>query len=290
MRSLPKGRSGFALVELMISTAICSAITAALLMAFVSLKRNYAATTDFATNHTDQMRISDYLAMDLRRAIKLDPAVTNVPVTNDITVIIPRYYDATGNIAWTAVRNGDGGSFYLPARSGLGAPASTFGVDGDLYIDEAANQVYGPKNSGSWGAAGPLVIRNGVVPPAASLGANGDFYIDTSANIVYGRKTAGVWSSGTSVVSRVHYYLQADTVYRQQDNGSPTAIANNVQDFKFTPDDPHKNDIDPNNKGKVVTTLITFRPTFRSVSGTEDTRTATAFYNTTLLRNSPGLY
>jgi len=290
MRSSPESRSGFALVELMISTAICSAITAALLMAFVSLKRNYAATTDFATNHTDQMRISDYLALDLRRAIKLDPPVTNAPVTNDINVIIPRYYDTTGKTAWTAVRNGEGGSFYLPALSGSGAPAATFGSDGDLYIDEAANQVYGPKTSGSWGAGAPLVIRSGVVPPAASLGANGDFYFDTKTNIVYGRKTAGAWGAGVSVVSQVHYYLQGDTVFRQQDGGTATAIANNVQDFKFTPDDPLKNDVNLNNRGKVVTTLITFRPTFRSASGSEEMRTATSFHNTTLLRNSPGLY
>ncbi|HEX8678615.1 MAG TPA: hypothetical protein VF683_01535 [Chthoniobacterales bacterium] len=288
MRSSPETRSAFALVELMISTVICSAITAALLMAFVSLKRNYVATTDFATNHTDQMRISDYLALDLRRAIKLDPPVTDTPVTNDISMVIPRYYDATGNTAWTATRNGDGGSFYLPARSGSGAPAATFGLDGDLYVDEAANQVYGPKANGNWGLASPLVIRNGVVPPTASIGADGDFYVDTKANIVYGRKTGGAWGSGTSVVSRVHYYLQGETVFRQQDSGTAIAIANNVQDFKFTPDDPHRNN--PNNKGKVVTTMITFRPTFRSMAGSEETRTATSFHNTTLLRNSPGVY
>lgn len=288
MRRAPALKSGFALVELMISTAVCSAIAAALLMAFISLKRNYVATTDFAINHTDQMRISDYLALDLRRAIKLDPAVTETPVTNDITIIIPRYYDATGKTVWTAVRNGGGGTFYLPARNGSGAPGATLGADGDLYVDETANQVYGPKASGNWGFGSPLVIRNGVVPPTASVGDNGDFYVDTNANMVYGRKTAGAWGSGTSIVSQVHYYLQGDSVFRQQDNGTPTAIASNVQDFRFSPDDPHRNN--PNNKGKVVTTLITFRPTFRSTAGSEDARAGTSFYNTTLLRNSPGVY
>lgn len=287
MRSAPVARSGFALVELMISTAACSAIAAALLMAFISLKRNYVATTDFATNHTDQMRISDYLALDLRRAIKLDPPVTDAPVTNDITIVIPRYYDATGNTAWTAVRNGEGGSFYLPARNGYGPPAATLGADGDLYVDETANQVYGPKLAGLWGFGSPLVIHNGAVPPASSIGTNGDFYVDTNANMVY-RRIGGVWGVGTSIVSRVHYYLQGDSVLRQQDNGTPTSIASNVQDFKFSPDDPHRNN--PNNKGKVVTTLITFRPTFRSIAGSEDARAGTSFYNTTLLRNSPGVY
>lgn len=41
----------------------------ALLVAFTSLQRNYSATTDYAINHADEMRISDYLAMDLRRAV-----------------------------------------------------------------------------------------------------------------------------------------------------------------------------------------------------------------------------
>ncbi|MEP6602123.1 MAG: hypothetical protein ABJB49_09995, partial [Nitrospirota bacterium] len=59
---------GFSLSETMISTGIFSAISLGLLMGFVSLERNFAATTDFATNHADEARISDYLALDLRRA------------------------------------------------------------------------------------------------------------------------------------------------------------------------------------------------------------------------------
>ena len=60
---------GFLLPEMMISIVVFSAISMGLLMGFVSLERNFAATTDFATNHADAIRISDYLALDLRRAL-----------------------------------------------------------------------------------------------------------------------------------------------------------------------------------------------------------------------------
>ena len=81
---------GFLLYETMISLTIFSAISLALIMGFVSLERNFAATADFATNHTDAVRISDYLALDLRRALSITSA------QNNTTIKIPAYYDASG--------------------------------------------------------------------------------------------------------------------------------------------------------------------------------------------------
>jgi hypothetical protein len=286
---------GFALAELMISTAIFSTISAALLMGFVSLKKNYVATTDFAVNHADQMRISDYLAMDFRRATAVWPPVKN-KVLNDISVYIPCYYDPSGTIPWMAALDGTGYSFYLPVRSGSGAPDATLGADGDYYVDQTANQVYGPKAAGQWGLGAPLVIRNGSGAPAASFGADGDFYVDIDAPDpsatppriprVYGRKSGGSWGPGTPLLSRMHYYLSGDIIYRQQDTANPVILARNVGDFEFNPDDPNSG----GNAGKVVTTKITFRPRFRSAAGNQDTRAATAFYNTTLLRNNRSVY
>ena len=40
--------------------------------------------------------------------------------------------------------------------SGSGAPGNGLGIDGDFYIDTDANEFYGPKSSGAWGA--PLEI------------------------------------------------------------------------------------------------------------------------------------
>lgn len=40
--------------------------------------------------------------------------------------------------------------------NGTGAPGSGLGVDGDFYIDTAANEIYGPKTGGSWGSGTPI--------------------------------------------------------------------------------------------------------------------------------------
>ena len=99
------GRGGFLLPETMIAMSIFSAISLALIMGFVSLERNFAATTDYATNHTDAVRISDYLALDLRRALSVQTA------TNDTTITMPPYYDAAGT-PQTPRLDGEGGVYY----------------------------------------------------------------------------------------------------------------------------------------------------------------------------------
>jgi type II secretory pathway component PulJ len=173
--------------ELIVASSIFCSISMGLLMGFTALERNYAATTDFTQNHADQMRISDYMALDLRRAIAVQAA------RNDTTIFIPAYYDSTG-APQTPTLDGQGGVYY--------------------------------------GAAGSSV--------------------------------------------RVHYYLMAGTIYRQQANATPIPLAVNVQDFLF----------DVSDAGKVVTTRITFNPNFNSAGASGAATTATAFYNTTLLRNS----
>ena len=184
---------GFALSELMISTAIFSAVSAGLLLSFVALKRSYAATIDFAINHGDQMRISDYLALDFRRAL------TVAAVRNDASISIPCYYDSTPTRSvQTPILNGKGG-------------------------------------------------------------------------VYYGSSTCSV---------TVRYYLQNGVIYRKEGNEQPVALAVDVQDFEF----------DATDLGKVVKTSVTFKPTFRSQGASDTIRTATAFHNTTLLRNNRGVY
>jgi hypothetical protein len=96
---------GFAISETMVSSGIFSALSLALLMGFTALERNYVASNDFALNHADEMRISDYLAMDLRRALSVQAS------QNDTTINIPNYYDGSGNPA-TPTLNGQGGVTY----------------------------------------------------------------------------------------------------------------------------------------------------------------------------------
>ncbi len=199
INSRKKNIGAFTLAEVMIASLIFSTISVGLLMGFTSLERSFSATTDFATNHSDEMRISDYLALDLRRALSVQAA------QNDTTIFVPRYYDANG------------------------------------------------------------------APQMPTLDGHGGVY--------YG-------ASGSSV--RVRYYLSGSTIYREQVDwplvASPSygliPVATNVKDFIFTVTD----------LGKVVTTRITFNPTFRSAGASAAATTATAFYNTTLLRNCGGVY
>jgi type II secretory pathway component PulJ len=102
----------FTLPEVLVSSTIFSAICLGLLMAFTALERNYAAATDFAVNHADEMRISDYMALDLRRAFSVAAA------QNDMTVYIPSYYDAAGN-PQTPALDGKGGVYYGASGSSV---------------------------------------------------------------------------------------------------------------------------------------------------------------------------
>lgn len=184
---LRSSTAGMALGEVMFSTIIFAAVSLGLILGFIALERNYAATTDFATNHADQMRISDYLALDLRRALALQAG------HNDTTILIPKYYGSDGQ------------------------------------------------------------------PQTPSL--------DDDGNVYYG-------DEGDTL--SVHYYLSGGTIFRQYGTAPATPLAVNVQDFVFNVTDA----------GKVVSTRITFNPTFRAGVASADATAATAFYNTTLLRNA----
>lgn len=187
LRATSDGIAGFTLTELCISMAIFSIVSAGLLMGFTSLERSYTATTAYTINHADQLRISDYLAMDLRRALAVQPA------QNDTSIYIPVYYDTNGAIQ-TPTLDGKGGVYY--------------------------------------------------------------------------------GASGSSV--KVRYYLSNGAIYRQQGSANPVVLADNVQGFVF----------DVTDTGKVVKTRITFNPRFVSSGASSTATTATAFYNTTLLRNT----
>lgn len=109
LRGKPRAFSrdaGFTLTELMVTLTIFSGVGLSLLMGFVSLERNYSATTDFALSHGDEMRVSDYMALDFRRALAIDPLLPN-----DASIYIPAYYDAN-NAPVTPTLNGEGGVYY----------------------------------------------------------------------------------------------------------------------------------------------------------------------------------
>src|SRR5207245_10444394 len=90
-RSLSKTQAGYTVTELIVSTAIFSSISLGLLMGFTSLERNSVATSDFSLNHADEMRISDYMVMDLPRAIAVHTA------GNDTKIFMPASDGQTGS-------------------------------------------------------------------------------------------------------------------------------------------------------------------------------------------------
>jgi hypothetical protein len=140
------------------------------------------------------------------------------------------YYDGDGKTFYGPKENGDwgdGSSAQGPQGdqglvgpqgpagskilSGSGAPAGGTGVDGDLYLDTATGELYGPKTGGVWGSPTDLTgpagadgadgsqFLSGAGVPAAGLGVDGDFYFDTANDTFYGPKTLGAWGAGTSV-------------------------------------------------------------------------------------------
>lgn len=263
-------RGGFALAELIISTSIFSAVSAGLILGFVSLKRNYAATTDFAINHADQMRISDYLALDFRRTISVQAAA------NDTTLFIPSYYNgADPPQPRDPVLDGKGGIFYGPAAQAT----TTAALPGCTYTDYSAT---GPATLFAT-TSGPLTIGGYTV-------ALGDTVLvkhqtPEKRNGIYRVTEAGgagaAWSL-TAYAVKVRYYLANGIIYRHEDGAlnQPTALARDVQDFIFVPSD----------LGKVIKTSITFRPTFKANGASDAIKDATAFHTTTLLRNNRGVY
>lgn len=90
---------------------------------------------------------------------------------------------------------GDDGTVWL---TGVGAPISDLGINGDLYLDTATGDVY-QKDSDIWssianiigpkGDAGSMWLY-GAGSPSDSLGTDGDFYLDTNNGDIYEKDTS----------------------------------------------------------------------------------------------------
>jgi hypothetical protein len=93
-------------------------------------------------------------------------------------------------------------------QTGTGAPASSLGNVGDVYIDLTVNAVtlYGNKTTSGWPSSGTslvgtagLSVLTGSGAPSSSLGAQAQAYVDTTNAVLY-VKGASTWSAGTSIV------------------------------------------------------------------------------------------
>jgi prepilin-type N-terminal cleavage/methylation domain-containing protein len=93
--------AGLSLPELLIAAAVAGLALAATFSGSTTLQRCFVASQEFAADKTEQARLNDYLALDLRRATKVEAGTGNVI----LTLTLPSYLDDTGKpITPTIVR------------------------------------------------------------------------------------------------------------------------------------------------------------------------------------------
>ena len=85
---------GFTIAEMTVAMGVGTVILAGFTAASIALQRSFVAIEDYAKGQNDQMRISDYLALDLRRAfsVSISGSSAQPPVT--VTLTIPNFYSA----------------------------------------------------------------------------------------------------------------------------------------------------------------------------------------------------
>ncbi len=130
MNRLPR-TSGASLLETMVAAAVIAMIAGGVAMAFVAMQRNLASTRDYATNHGDEMRISDYLALDLRRALSVQ--ISGTGGTTRVTLTIPNFYDSNGNTRMPTIKS-DGSVDYRDSS----APTPVSRVTVAYYLSGSA--------------------------------------------------------------------------------------------------------------------------------------------------------
>lgn len=82
---------GYTLIELLMATGVTGLVLGGLVAGSIALQRSFAATIDYATAQSDQMRISDYLAVDMRRALTVVP-----DGSGGVALTLPNYYNSDG--------------------------------------------------------------------------------------------------------------------------------------------------------------------------------------------------
>ena len=91
--SLDKRTGAFSLPELMIALVIGGMILGAMVVGFGAFQQVFAATDDYYRATSDQMRVLDFIAQDMRRA-------TSGSVSNNgqtLTLVVPDYLDESQN-------------------------------------------------------------------------------------------------------------------------------------------------------------------------------------------------
>ncbi len=105
-RQVHAGTGALTLVEMMVSMAASAIILGAFLLSSLSMQKALNGSEKFAGAYSDQRRLIDYLARDLRRAVavaatddagtRYDPAGSTVTIADGATLILtlPGYYQS----------------------------------------------------------------------------------------------------------------------------------------------------------------------------------------------------
>lgn len=155
-----KNQNGFTLAEILFSMAAFSMVSLGLLMAGTSLRRNASAVADYSSDHAAQMRISDSIAMDLRRSLSV-----TLSVPNNISIVIPQYMptpipspsptSTPTPTPYAPQLNGSGGVYYGQSLANSTVTISYYLQSGSIYrlegtaspvilADNAADFVFTP--------------------------------------------------------------------------------------------------------------------------------------------------
>ena len=97
-RSLCRSQAAFTLAEILVASAAASLVLGTLITTSVALQKSFSATEAYVTAEGDQLRFSDYVAMDCRRASSATVAngvtINGISTNNVLTLTIPDYYDS----------------------------------------------------------------------------------------------------------------------------------------------------------------------------------------------------
>ncbi len=91
---------GFTLAETLVSTAISVVLVGLGLIAAFAIQRSFDATIRYSRAQNEQVRVLDYMALDLRRALSVSPSNGILQMT------IPDYYGAGGAPRMPTLRGG----------------------------------------------------------------------------------------------------------------------------------------------------------------------------------------
>src|SRR6266567_2687907 len=138
-----RGGGGMTLAEIMVALAILGIVLSMCYGSSVALQRGFAATTSWTDARTNQLRVLDSLALDLRNATakSFTPSADGLTNTLPLTLTIPmRYkpnpssspaYETTGPLA------GD------PARSAQVVEPSVNPTTGAMQYSDTVRVTYG---------------------------------------------------------------------------------------------------------------------------------------------------